>query len=152
MADKQLNIWIPEDLKVYLASRAEQEKQGMNSIVSDLIREDMARRSGAIVEEQSLPVIREIVASELRQMHAQLRRDLRFDREREADVFRDFLLKQVNRLVGLIVQAIRNASYAYRFGFTLIAREHGRDYALATLNDAKEKTDQELFKRKQSEV
>src|SRR5690242_17695253 len=85
MADKQLNIWIPEALRNYLAQRSEQEHRGMNTIVAELIREDMARHNGELSEQSSLAVIRDIVASELQKTRAQLRLELREDRECEAE-------------------------------------------------------------------
>jgi hypothetical protein len=53
----QLNVWIPKDLKDYLADRAKRDnKQGMNVVVADLIRQERAREQGEIVEQHSLPV------------------------------------------------------------------------------------------------
>ncbi len=37
MPEKQLNVWIAEDLRNYVAQRAEQEKCGMNKIIAELI-------------------------------------------------------------------------------------------------------------------
>jgi len=49
----------------------------------------MAQRSGQFVEHNSLMVMREMVAAELRQAHAQLRHDLREDREHEEESRRE---------------------------------------------------------------
>src|SRR5712692_10980392 len=108
MADneKQLNVWLPVELRNYVAQRAKQEKRGRNQIIADLIRQDMAQRSGQFVEHNSLLVMREMVAAELRQAHAQLRHDLREDREHDEDRKREWVRKQVDRLAGLIVMAI----------------------------------------------
>ncbi len=76
-------------LRAYIAQRAKQEKRGRNQIIADLIRQDMAQRSGQFVEHNSLMVMREMVAAELRQAHAQLRYDLREDREHEEESRRE---------------------------------------------------------------
>jgi metal-responsive CopG/Arc/MetJ family transcriptional regulator len=89
--EKQLNVWLPEELHTYIAQRAKQEKRGRNQIIADLIRQDMAQRSGQFVEHNSLLVMREMVAAELRQAHAQLRHDLREDREHEKESRREWV-------------------------------------------------------------
>lgn len=87
--DKQLNVWIPEDLRNYVAERAEHENSTMTKIIIELIRQDMARHHGELIEQNSLVILREIVAAEMRQAHAQLRRDLRDVRTSEAEMHRD---------------------------------------------------------------
>ncbi len=89
MPDKQLNVWIPEDLRNYVAERAEHENSRMTKIIIELIRQDMARHHGELIEQNSLVILREIVAAEMRQAHAQLRRDLRDVRTSEAEMHRD---------------------------------------------------------------
>jgi hypothetical protein len=148
MPDKQLNVWIPEELRNHVAQRAEQERRGMNAVIADLIREDMARRNGQLAEQSSLVVIREMVASELQKANAQLRRDLREDREYEAESRQEWLKKQVDRLAGLLVMAIRNSSISRRLTFTLLSKTHGRDFAQRAYENAKEKAHEELLPKK----
>jgi hypothetical protein len=150
MADneKQLNVWLPEELCNYVAQRARQEKRGRNQIIADLIRQDMAQRNGHLVEQNSLVVIREMVASELRQAHAQLRRDLREDREHEAESLREWVRKQVDRLAGLIIMAIRNSGIGRRLSYTLLSKAHGPDFAKAAYDDARAKANRELLPKK----
>jgi malate synthase len=152
MPEKQLNIWIPEDVKNYLSQRADEEKRGMNMIVTDLLRQEIARKSGEVVETQALPVIREIVAAEVRQATAQLRRDLREDRQQEEEDRRDFLRKQIDRIAALTVQAVRNASITRRLVYTVLAKSFGATYASKTYDDAKEKAYQELLPKKAIEA
>src|SRR5690349_18384603 len=66
MGDVRLDAWIPEELKAYLADRAKRENRGMNQVLADLLRQEQAREQGAVIEQQSLPVLREIVQTELR--------------------------------------------------------------------------------------
>jgi hypothetical protein len=150
MADneKQLNVWLPVELRNYVAQRAKQEKRGRNQIIADLIRQDMAQRNGQLVEQNSLVVIREMVATELRQAHAQLRRDLREDREHEAESHREWVRKQVGRLAGLIIMAIRNSGIGRRLSYTLLSKAHGPEFAKATYDDARAKANRELLPKK----
>lgn len=148
MPEKQLNVWIAEDLRNYVAQRAEQEKCGMNKIIAELVQRDMAQRSGEIVERNSLVVVRELVAAELRQAHAQLRRDLRDDREQEADSLREFVRKQADRLAGLIVMAVRSSGITRRLTYAVLSKAYGTSFAMAAYEDAKEKANQELIPKK----
>jgi hypothetical protein len=150
MADneKQLNIWLPVELHLYVSRRAKQEKRGRNQIIADLIRQDMAQRNEQLVEQNSLVVIREMVAAELRQAHAQLRRDLREDREHEAESHREWVRKQVDRLAGLIIMAIRNSGIGRRLSYTLLSKAHGPEFAKATYDDARAKANRELLPKK----
>jgi hypothetical protein len=146
--EKQLNIWLPEELRNYVAQRAKQEKRGRNQIIADLIRQDMAQRNGQFVEHNSLIVMREMVAAELRQAHAQLRRDLREDREHEEESRREWVRKQVDRLAGLMVMAIRNSGIGRRLTYTLLSKAHGTTFAKAAYDDAREKANRELLPKK----
>ena len=148
MQGKQLNVWISEELRDYVAKRAEQEQRGMNAIIAELIREDMARRDGQLAEQSSLIVVREIVASELQKATAQLRHDLREDRQYEAESGREWLKKQCDRLAGLMIMAIRNSSISRRLTFTLLSKAHGIEYAQKAQKFASEKAHEELLPKK----
>ncbi|QBD80456.1 hypothetical protein EPA93_32585 [Ktedonosporobacter rubrisoli] len=148
MADKRVDAWIPEELKQYLAERAERENRGMNGLLADLIRQEQAREQGSIIEQQSLPIIREIVSSELRQQLAGVRRQLREEIVSEVtDEVKDTSLKHANRLAGLIVRTARDSAIARRLLYVVLAKAYGPDFALKAYEDAREKAGQELAKR-----
>src|SRR2546430_2716644 len=136
----QLNVWIPKDLKDYLADRAKREnKQGMNVVVAELIRQERAREQGEVVEQQSLPVLQEMVQKEIQQALAEHRREVRDDRIRELDAQRDYLRRGFDRMAALIIHAIRNAGIGRRLSYTLLAKAYGSSFATSALDDAKEK-------------
>src|SRR6266516_5478898 len=119
----QLNVWIAKDLKDYLADRAKRDnKQGMNVVVADLIRQERAREQGEVVEQQSLPVLQEMMRHEIRQALADHRREVRDDRALELDEQRDYLRKGFDRMAALIVHAIRNAGIGRRLAYAVLAR------------------------------
>jgi hypothetical protein len=62
----QLNVWISVEAKQYLDERFKQEGCHLNEQIEDYIRQDMAIHRGEIIEQQSLPVISEIVDTTLR--------------------------------------------------------------------------------------
>lgn len=149
----QLNIWIPKDLKDYLSDRAKRDsKPGMNVLVAELIRQERAREQGEIIEQQSLPVIQDIMRREVRQALAEHRRDLRDDRAIELDAQRDYFRKAFDRIAGLAVHAIRNAGISRRLAYTLLAKAHGSVFAQEVFNDAKEKVQHELLPKAKQEV
>src|SRR5437879_6099755 len=135
MGDIRLNAWIPEELKAYLADRAKQENRGMNQVLADLIRQEQAREQGAVVEQHSLPVIREIVQTELRKTAAQLRSDLRDDMGLDMKALHT---KSDNRLAALIVRATRDAAIARRLIYTVLAKAHGPEFAQRAYETATE--------------
>jgi hypothetical protein len=141
----QLNVWIPKDLKDYLADRARREnKQGMNVVVAELIRQERAREQGEVVEQQSLPALQEMMQKEIRKALAEHRREVREDRKLELDEQRDFLRRGFDRMAALIIHAIRNAGIGRRLSYTLLAKAYGSTFATSAFEDAKEKAQREL--------
>jgi hypothetical protein len=150
MPEVQLNVWIDQQYKDQLERwKRDDNKPGMNVIIEELIEAEIARRSGKVVEQQSLPVIQEIVRSEVREATAQLRRELRLDRELEQTELRDYLRKSFDRLAGLSVQAIRNSGIAFRLAYSLVAERVGRAGADNLLQSAREGVERQLFSRKE---
>jgi hypothetical protein len=149
---KQLNVWIPEEYRDYIAERAEEERCGMNKIVADLIRDDIARRKGEFTQNASLIILQEMLARELHQSQAQLRQQLREDREEEAQGAREYLKKQFDRLAGLAVSSIKNGGIARRLVFTVLAKAHGGSFAKEAYEYAEKRTNEELTPKKKSPI
>lgn len=150
METKQLNIWIDEEYRDYIAKRASDEHCGMNKIISDLIRDDIARRSGEFTQNANLAVFQEMLAKELYQTHAQLRQQLREDHAEEREDVQAYFKKQFDRLAGLTVSSIRNGGVARRLIFTLLAKAHGGPFAREAYEHAEKKTNEELAPRKKA--
>src|SRR5438270_7126855 len=77
--DKQLNVWLPENLKVYLDERARREKKSRKTIIIELLEQDRARWQGETIEQESLPLFREVLQTEMRKFLAQQRSNLQDD-------------------------------------------------------------------------
>ncbi len=148
MAEKQLNVWISEELKNALAQRAEQENRSVKALVEELIQQDYARRQGELVEQQSLPVIREVIATEVRKAMAQLRNDLREDMELEIlDAMKEFSRHNNTRLSKLITRTVRDSGINRRLVYAHLAKAFTKEFAAKAYKDAMENTVQELSAR-----
>lgn len=150
METKQLNVWISEEYRDYIAGRAEEEHCGMNKIVADLIRDDIARRKGEFTQQASLLVLQEMLAKELHRTHAQLRQQLREDRAEEREDLQGYLKKQFDRLAGLTVSSIKNGGIARRLIYTVLAKAHGGLFAKEAYDHAEKKTNEELTPKKKT--
>lgn len=148
MAKRQLNVWIDEELKNYIAERAKEEDRGMNDVIADLIRADIARRKGEFLQNNTLAVIQQMLATEIHRTHAQLRQDLREDREEETASLLEYLKKQFNRVAGLTIFATRNAGIARRLAYTSLSKQYGPQFAKEAYQHAKEKAQEELLPKK----
>lgn len=148
MRTKQLNIWIPEDLRDYVARRADDEKHPMNAIIADLIRDDIVKRNEHLTEQTTLIMLQEmmvaIVRAEIRKAHTQLRHDLRQDRQRETESFFERLRNYLDRPISLLVAAVRSSGIARRLAYAALSKDHGTHFAKAVYEDAREKVSQEI--------
>jgi len=141
----QLNVWISEEAKGYLDERYQQEGRHFNEQIEEYIQHAMAVHRGELVEEQSLPVIREVVDSTLRKYTAQLRTDLREDLRLEIlEEVKTITRNSDNRLAALIVRAVRDAGIVRRVLYALVAKTFGSAFAQEAYENAREKAGQEL--------
>lgn len=150
METKQLNVWIPEEYRDYIAERAEEGQCGMNKIISDLIRDDIARRKGEFAQSASLLLLQEMIRKEFHQNHIQLREQLREDRAEERDDLREYLKKQFDRLAGLTVRSVKNGGIALRLVYTVLAKAHGGPFAKEAYSIAETRTNEELAPKKKT--
>jgi hypothetical protein len=152
MTDKRLNAWISEDCKDYLMERAGREKRGMNKVITDMIRQERAREQGAIIEQHSLPIIRDIVQTELKKQLAQLRLDLREDMQLEfTNEIKALLRAHTDRLAALIVRTFRHANITQRLTYAMLSKSHGIEFARHAFEDASEKAGRDLAARSAKE-
>ena len=148
MEKKRLDVWIPAGLRDYVEQEAGREDRPMNALAGELLAHAIAHRRGEVIEQQSLPIIREIIQTELRKATAQLRTDLREDLQLEivAEI-KSLGRRSDDRLAALLVRAIRDAQISRRLVFTLLARTFGTQFATEAYDNAREKTGQDLAAR-----
>jgi hypothetical protein len=144
----QLNIWISKEAKEYLDERYEREGVHRYEQIESYIRRDMAAHRGEIVEQQSLPVISEIVDTTLRKYTAQLRADLRDDMRLDIlEPMKTVSRNSDDRLASLIVRAVRDAGIIRRLLYALMAKTQGPEFAREAYEKAKARSGQELAAR-----
>src|SRR5260370_2529605 len=145
---KQLNVWISEEAKRYLDERFEQEGCHLKEQIEDYMRKDMAVQNGEIIEQQSLPVISEIIDTKVRNAMAQLRADIREDMQIDIlETIRTIIRNSDNRLASLIVRAVRDAGIIRRLLYALVAKTFGAEFARDAYENAQAKAGQELASR-----
>jgi hypothetical protein len=145
MTDKQLNVWIRSDLRDAIREVAEQEGKTMTAVVEEFLAQGIARLRGEVLEQQSLPVVREAIHSAIGQANAQLYQALREVLHTEVlDDFKSLEKKGDDRLAALLVRAIREGGIARRMIYPLLARLVSESFATTVYQDAVEKTGKDL--------
>jgi hypothetical protein len=152
MEKKRLDVWIQAGIRDYVAQEALREGRPMNALTNDLLAHAIACRRGEMIEQQSLPIIREIIQTELRKTGAQLRSELREDAQLEivAEI-KSLGRRSDDRLAALLVRAIRDAQISRRLVYVLLAKTFGAPFATEAYDNAREKTGQDLAARPSKE-
>jgi len=137
MQKKQIGLRIEAHLKDGLDDQAHRTGIPATTLLEDYIAKGLARDSGELVEQNSLPAVREAVRQEvaraLQELYQQLSADLQKSAKRSDD-----------RLAALIVKAARTSGIAQRMLFTLIGKLVDAPYAKKTYEEAKEVTGKDL--------
>ncbi|MBO0782193.1 MAG: hypothetical protein J2P37_25525 [Ktedonobacteraceae bacterium] len=146
--EEQINFYMDRDLKEALKARAQQEGTTIKGLINEILGQDMARHRGEVIEQQSLPVIREMVQGEIRKALAQQLTEFRQEVQDEIiDTMKWLTKKTDNRLAGLVVRAVRDSSINRYLLFALLAKWHGTEFAQDAYADAKTKAGKELSSR-----
>lgn len=150
---KRLDVQIQSDRYDYIKEVSDLTGIPMNVIADELLALGMSIKRGELIEQQSLPVIREIVHSELRKQLTDLRMHMREDLVMEFTTE----LKAVqrasdNRLAALLVRIGRDAHIALRLVFSQLALAYGRPRAMEVYEDAKEKAGAAVSRRGNDEA
>ena len=113
--EKQLNVWIDGDLKDALSERAHNEKTSIKAITEGILRQEIALRNGERIEQRALPIVREIVATEVQKAVTELlyemRQELHSEQLKEID---GHLRRRINHIAKLAMCAAREASMSRR--------------------------------------
>lgn len=134
---KQLGLRVEGRLKDGLDDLAQRTGKSATAILEEYMAAGLARDSGELVEQQSLPEIRKAVREEVHKAIEELRSDLLVDLQKSVK-------RGDDRLAGLIVKGVRNAGIGQRMVYSLIAKIAGADFAAKVYEDAKEKTGKDI--------
>jgi len=150
---KRLDVHIEAERYDYIKEASERIGLPMNVIADELLALGIATKRGEVIEQQSLPVIRDIVQTELRKALAQQRSDLREDMSLEfTNEWKALQRASDNRLAALIVRGLRDSNVARRLIYAMLARSHGPDFANRAYEDAKEKAGKEIARKDEVDV
>jgi len=141
---QRLYVEIEHQLRKDVEQEASQEGRSLTFVVEEALREHVARKRGEVLEQAALPLIREIVATEVKRSIAQLRLDLQEDRAAQIG---DLVRRSNDRLVSLLIRTLRSSGIAQRMLFSWIAKREGADYAMKAYEAAKEQTGQDLARK-----
>ena len=145
MRDKQLNVWIDGHLKDALAERAKREKRSVTDLTEAILQQDMARTSGEIVEQQALPIMREVVTTEVRKTMTQLLSDLRDELHLDLmEEIKTVMRHSDDRLAKLLVRAIRDTGIGRHLVMVHLSEAYGPDFASSAYENAMQDVGKEL--------
>lgn len=138
MPKERFDIRISADLRRRLDDQAAHHG-GITALAERYFEEGLARESGELVEQSSLPAIREAVRSEFNACMDQLYERLSRDLQQSAR-------KSDERLAALIIKAARSAGITQRMLFSLTSKLVSNDFALKVWDAASEQTSKALAK------
>lgn len=107
------------------------------TLLEDYIAKGLARDSGVLIEQNSLPAVRQAVKEEVARAMQELYQQLSVDLQKSAR-------RSDDRLAALIVRAARYSGIAQRMLYALITKLVSPQYAGSSYEDAREKTGVDL--------
>jgi hypothetical protein len=149
---KRLDVHIDEERYEYIKGVSDRSGTPMNVIADELLAIGIAVKRGEVIEQQSLPVIREIVDTSLRKHLARQRETIREDMQLEfTNEIKAISRASDNRLAALIVKTLRDANIARRLMYTILAKAYGSQFAMTAYEDASQKAGRDIAHRKEDE-
>jgi hypothetical protein len=148
MIRKRLDANIPADLHAALNDQAREQNRTVTNVAIGYLRAGIARDKGEVIEQQSLPVLREIVQSELAKAIAQLQAGLREEfgrqlREVQSELKR-LNAQNTSRLAALQVKSLREAGVARRLVTMLAETSVSTTFSQEALERARAETGRDL--------
>ena len=149
MAKERIHVYLSKET-IHAVRAISPEPGEFSRVIEELLQLGLSLKNGEVIEQHSLPIIREIVQTELLKAHAQLRSDLRDDHKTEKQEISRGIKESEHRLgdrlAALIVRAIREGGISRRMLFTVLSKEDP-ELAMAAYEDAKAKVGKELVSR-----
>lgn len=138
MPKERFDIRIRPDLRRQLDAQAA-HNGGITALAERYFTEGLARDSGSLIEQSSLPAVRTAVREEFNACMDQLYERLSRDLQQSAK-------KSDERLAALAVKAARSAGIAQRMVFSLASKLVNYEFAMKIWESAKEQTGKALVK------
>lgn len=134
---KQIGLRVEAHLKDGLDDQAARSGRSATTILEEYIAAGLARDSGELVEQHSLPAIRQAVREEMGKAMQELYQQLSADLQKAAQ-------RSDNRLAALIVKAARYAGIGQNLVYSLMMKTVTQDFASKSFEAAKERIGKEI--------
>lgn len=153
MSKQRIHLYLSEELIEALHLLAPQNG-GISTLAEELLQAGLSLKRGETIEQQSLPVIRDILDLALTRTEVQLRIDLREEIQRQNQESKTDIIAEMkarerrsdDRLASLIIRAIREGGISRRMLFTYLAKEDAQ-FAMEVYEDARAKVGKEIATR-----
>ena len=139
MPKERFDIRISAELRHQLEAKVRQNETSLTKLAERYLVEGLACDNGELIEQSSLPAVRETVRSEFNACMDQLYERLSSDLQQSAR-------KSDDRLAALIVKAARSAGIAQRMLFSLASKLVSYEFAMKIWESAKGQTGKALVK------
>ncbi|MBO0783268.1 MAG: hypothetical protein J2P37_31015 [Ktedonobacteraceae bacterium] len=145
MQKERLNVYLNPDISSAVRALAGDEEQNISTVAQELMTLGLSIKKGEIIEQQSLPVIRDIVQYELLQAMTQLRLAWKEDmRQIVIEEMKATARKSDNRIMGFLARLLRDSGIIRRLVYALLLHFIGEKNALIVYKDAQEKAGRDL--------
>jgi hypothetical protein len=120
MERQRLDVNIPRKLRQDLNDWVKEQNQTLTSVVTGYIEAGLARDRGELLEQESLPVLRELFRHELQQALVGLQRTIQEDLRKETlTEMRSLTTRSDKRLAALLLKVLREQLITRRLVYFL---------------------------------
>jgi hypothetical protein len=137
MVKKQIGLRVAPHLKDGLQDQAARSGKAETALLEEYIAAGLARDNGELIEQNSLPAVRQAVREEVAKAIEELREQLSADLQKSAR-------RSDDRLAALIVKAARSAGIAQRMLYSYIGKAVNTEFATKMYEAAKEATGKDI--------
>ena len=134
---KRLDIRIAEELRDEVDLVSTRNGQTVTAVVERYVRDGLAHENGELIEQSSLPAIRQTVREEVGKAMQELYQQLSTDLQKAVQ-------RGDNRLAALIVRSARYAGIGQNLVYSLMMKTVGQDFASMSFVAAKEQIGKEI--------
>jgi hypothetical protein len=153
---KRLDVQIDKEKYDYIKGISDESGMPMNVIANELLALGIAVKQGEVIEQQSLPILREAIDTSIRKhisrQSESIREDIRLEIAHELDELKEISRTSNNKLAALVVKTLRDANIARRLLYQLLAKAYGAPFATATYEDASKKASRDITYHKEDEL
>lgn len=143
----RLDTYITQDIRDYIAVKAEKEAKPLYVVTEELLRDAILREQSGVIEREALPQVRDILQEELLRAMSAMRMAVRDDMQALIiPEMKEHTSRGVEKLGLSLVRNLRDVGIIRRLVYSLLAKAIGVDGAQKLYLDAKEKASQELTK------